>query len=52
MLTKIKNFVKQNINWFVLGICVFILALNLRQCGAGAHKGPRKAPAEASQVAP
>ena len=52
MLTKIKNFVKENLNWIVLGICVFILALNLRQCGAKNHKGPKKAPGEIRHVAP
>ena len=51
MLTKIKNFVKQNLSWLTFGLCALILVVNLRQCAAH-NKGPRKAPGEIRHVAP
>jgi len=47
MLTKIKNFVKENLSWFTFGLCVAILVINLGQC---VKMGPRKGPAQAKHV--
>lgn len=42
MLTKFSKFVKDNVHWFVFGLCVATIVLNLhRITGGPAHKGPR-----------
>jgi hypothetical protein len=42
MLTKFSKFVKENVHWFVFGLCVFVLVTNLVRLGGGPeHKGPR-----------
>ena len=40
MLTKFNKFVKENVHWFVFGLCVVVLAMNLgRLANAPKHKG-------------
>jgi len=47
MITKIKNFVKENLTWLTFGLCLAILVINLGQC---VKMGPRKGPAHAKHV--
>lgn len=45
MITKFSKFVKENVHWFVFGLCVFVLATSLvRFAGGPEHKGPRGGP--------
>lgn len=42
MLQKFTKFVKDNVHWFVFGLCVFVLATSLvRFAGGPEQRGPR-----------
>lgn len=42
MLTKFNKFVKENVHWFVFGLCVLVLSTNLgRMMNGPAKKGPK-----------
>lgn len=51
MLTKFSKFVKDNVHWFVFGLCVMVLTMNLgRLTGGSGHKGPHPCKCETKAV--
>lgn len=41
-MKKFNNFLKENIHWFVFGLCVMVLTMNLlRIAGGPERRGPR-----------